>query len=441
MKTFIVSITTIAVSAFCLAQGPSTQLADSPGRPGLSAGPASMPSPAPAATAADLASGAIDPFDSGTQRAKFFKAAAQDSELSKDEFQADAKTDGGFVRSFDRWEAMLAFDKDRNGTIAWFEAEAYRQDQRKKVLALFDKNADSRLTGDEREQANRWLLAANFSNEPASRPATAASGPFGRGRGNADMAGRFGRNRDGQGGNEEGRAAMDAARKEMLARYDKNGDGQIDNEERQAMMADNRRANGNQAMQQKMEALGVRLFDADGNGELDDNEKAQRKAFEGQLKKIGDSWNLMMNDLDGNGTISPEERQVAASQWRNSAFKVMAKSVKYMDSDGDGKVSMAERQGFQQRVQEAAFQWTEGFIARFDANGDGKLLDAAEQDALVKGLETELADRRAKFDKDSNGLLDVDEMLEMMEDFGSEMGIKPVSDTSASQPALPQPAR
>ena len=81
MKTFIVSITTIAVSAFCLAQGPSTQLADSPGRAGLSAGPASVPSTVPAAAAVDLASGAIDPFDSGAQRAKFFKAAAQDSEL------------------------------------------------------------------------------------------------------------------------------------------------------------------------------------------------------------------------------------------------------------------------------------------------------------------------------------------------------------------------
>jgi len=90
----------------------------------------------------DVLGGAVDPYQPGSERAGFFKAAGVDNELDADEFAAARKITGAFVRKFDKWKTLLAFDKDRNGSINWFEAEAYRQDIRRRVLAAFDGNRD-----------------------------------------------------------------------------------------------------------------------------------------------------------------------------------------------------------------------------------------------------------------------------------------------------------
>ena len=61
------------------------------------------------------------------ERARFFAAAGPDSELSEKEFYSDRTKGTGYVRKTDSWSAMLRYDKNRNRTIDWFEAEAYRR--------------------------------------------------------------------------------------------------------------------------------------------------------------------------------------------------------------------------------------------------------------------------------------------------------------------------
>lgn len=65
------------------------------------------------------------------ERIKFFTAAGKDSELNDKEFNSDRSKGNGFVRKTDSWSAMLRYDKDRNRTIDWFEADAYRRSQYK----------------------------------------------------------------------------------------------------------------------------------------------------------------------------------------------------------------------------------------------------------------------------------------------------------------------
>ncbi|MGB2822212.1 MAG: hypothetical protein WBF17_14605, partial [Phycisphaerae bacterium] len=120
---------------------------------------ARRPATAPATMPADVLKGAVDPYEPGAERGRFFRVAGVNNELDGKEFAAAQGQAGSFARKFDRWQSMLAFDKNRNGTLDWFEADAYRQDLRKRVLEAFDADKDGRLTGKERERANAALAA------------------------------------------------------------------------------------------------------------------------------------------------------------------------------------------------------------------------------------------------------------------------------------------
>ena len=108
----------------------------------------------PAKPPPDLCKNAIDPYRPGVQKSRFFRAAGPDNELSETEFNADKSKPKGFARPFDSWRALAAFDKDRNKSIDWIEADAYRYDLRKRVLAAYDANGDGKLSGAERIKAN-----------------------------------------------------------------------------------------------------------------------------------------------------------------------------------------------------------------------------------------------------------------------------------------------
>lgn len=121
--------------------------------------PASAPASGPAA--ADLAKGTIDPIDLAGERMRFLEAAGVTNELDANAFEANRGKKNPFVRSFDRWEEIIKFDRNHNGTIDWFEADAYRQDLRKKVLAIYG-DKDGKLTGKQREAANLALAEGNL---------------------------------------------------------------------------------------------------------------------------------------------------------------------------------------------------------------------------------------------------------------------------------------
>ena len=124
----------------------------------------------PAKPPPDLCKDAIDPYRPSIQKSRFFQAAGADNELTEAEFNANKTRPNGFVRRFDSWRALAAFDKDSNKSIDWIEADAYRYDIRKRVLAAYDTNADGKLSGDERTKANTVLARGRIPSSPKSAP-------------------------------------------------------------------------------------------------------------------------------------------------------------------------------------------------------------------------------------------------------------------------------
>ncbi len=349
-------------------------------------------SPQTSQPAPDLLGGAIDPYQPGIERAAFFKAAGVDNELDAKEFASalkaargpQAQPGGAFIRPFDDFAAMLVFDKNHNGTIDWFEAEAYRQDVRKRVLAAFDANRYGGLTGKERSAANNMLAAGRLPGKPPAipervridDPTTAPS--------------------DGQ---------------DATPQADK----------------------GRQAWQETVTKWRLKNFDADGDGKLDEQEQAEADKFDKQLRDVGQSMQLRMADLDGDGQVSEEEQQAVRKEWQKESWTIFAKSFRYMDADGDGQISLTEREAFQRRMQSATVAYIEKFSTSFDADHDGRL-NAKERESLISGMARQLEQRTAKFDADHDGRLNPAEAINMMEDFvQQDLGLHPSA--PATQPA------
>ena len=391
---------------------------------------ASQPAPAP-----DVLGGAIDPYQPGTERAAFFKAAGVDNELDANEFAkarkaagAEARPAGSFVRPFDDFNAMLAFDKNHNGTIDWFEAEAYRQDVRRRVLAAFDANRDGWLTGRERSAANKMLLAGRLPgkapvlaervriDEPATAPAET----------DAALA--------------EVKDRMARLRRQMFAKYDLNGDGHIDADEQKAMID----AVGKEA-QAELDDLTARRFDTDGDGRLDEREAAaMEKALaerEAGDEKARHERELRLFDANGDGKLDEKEsaalaeanelRLAEARHWREQA------DLQRFDFDGNGKLDEQEQiladieavrrdvyaqagnraDDGRQTWQAAVTQWR---LRNFDADGDGKINEAEQ--AEVQKFEKQFRDigqsfQRRMGDLDGDGQVSEEEQQAMRKEW------------------------
>jgi len=211
----------------------------------------------PAAKAPEVMTDAVDPFIPPKERGRFFIATGPDSELSSDEFAAARGKKDSFVRVFDTFEAMARFDRNSNKTIDWFEANAYREDIRKRVLAVFDANKDGKLKDAERDKANRML----------------ASG---------QVPGAF------MGGSVE----WAKRRAEAIAKHDADKDGKLSGEERRAAWDDFRKQ------------WATKAFDADNDGTLDEKETAAMKKAQAQQKATYDKWRgawVKKYDTDGDG--------------------------------------------------------------------------------------------------------------------------------------------
>jgi len=309
-----------------------------------STGPANVSS-RPAAKPPDLCKGAIDPYDLGQQRKCFLLAAGVDNELTAKEFAADAKKAGGFIRKFDRWEAMAAYDRNANKSIDWFEAKAYRRAMRMKVLAAFDSDKDGRLKGAERDAANRALAAGRVSSA-TTRPARSFR-MFGSDQDRREMLRNYDADGDGRLSREERRTARRAMRERvrarMLERFDADGDGEFNETERQAMREFWRRRG--REMRQRWE---LRRYDADGDGELDENERAEmdkaRAERQARMEARRKEW-LEKYDADGDGRLSGEERRAA---WRAARAEIRRRILERFDADGDGELSEQERDKMRQ---------------------------------------------------------------------------------------------
>ncbi|MFP4052344.1 MAG: EF-hand domain-containing protein [Phycisphaerae bacterium] len=288
----------------------------------------------------ELADEVIDPYVQPKQRTRFLKAAGKDNELDAEEFAATQGKDGAFARPFDNWDVLKRYDRDGNGKIDWFEADAYRQAIRVKVLAAMDANKDGRLTGDERQALNKSLAAGKLPVTLQDNARKAARGAL----------------RD---------LGLD---EETRKKYDADGDGKLSREEMRKLAQD-----------KKQEVIDK--FDTDGDGKLNAEEKkAAIEAARAKWKARAEAWMRKRYDKDGDGQLSEEETaamEEAKKRIRErmaAARKRKAELVEKYDTDGDGKLTGDERKAAREEMRK---QW---ILRRYDKDGDGEL-NAEEQAA------------------------------------------------------------
>jgi hypothetical protein len=358
--------------------------------------PPAPPPAAPPPPPRDVCRGVIDPYHPGVERMRFFRAAGVDNEIDAKEFIADAARDDPFARPFDRWKALLRFDANRNATIDWFEADAYRRDLRKRVLAAFDRNKDGRLTGEERRAANRAVAAGKLPRG-ARRTTTAPAR----------------------------RMAMRRHLRRMVRSYDADGDGRL-NEEELAMM---RRRRG-ERLQQDWEALKLMHFDGDDDGRLDDEEQAEFDRFTRRFRSVLDEVRHRFADRDGDGEVTRRERELAREEGWGVAIDLARGMHFIMDADADGRVSVLERADFHQRFKEGTRRALESYVQQYDLDDSGRL-SAEERDGLLRGVHAEVEQRIAEYDADADGRLSADESTGLWLDLVEEL-------TAPDAPAPPE---
>jgi len=135
---------------------------------------------------ADLAREVLD-CDALEEQVRFVVAAGEGKDLTEAAFAENRKRHNPFARRFDRWEAIILFDRNASGTISWSEAHRYRQALRKALLATYDADHDGLLTGEERAAANKALAEASLpplkddgaakATKPATSPAALTDEP------------------------------------------------------------------------------------------------------------------------------------------------------------------------------------------------------------------------------------------------------------------------
>jgi hypothetical protein len=277
-----------------------------------------------AADAPDLCKDAVDPYEWIGQKALFFKAAGKDNELSEKEFDADKAAGKGFVRSFEKWSTIVAFDKDGKKQIDWLEADVYRRDLRKRVLAAHDTTKDRKLSGDERTAANKALAAGKFAT---ATPRSSGRGSRGSYWERPEMIKKYDKDKDGKLNDKEQATARDAMRAGYeLRRYDTDKDGKLDKKETAAR--DKARAERDKVRKQLYEK-----FDKNKNGKIDNDERSG----------IGDWFRMRRYDTDGDGKL--DEKETAARDKASAERdKRRAEARKRFDKDGDGKLSDKEEQ-------------------------------------------------------------------------------------------------
>jgi len=173
------------------------------------------------------------------------------------------------------------------------KAGASKGNRAAEMLQRFDKNGDGRIDDDERIDAREAMRT-----EQNDRPMAGGSPQM-----RARMLEEFDKNKDGRLDDDERAAAQKAARErgigmkadqtrpmartpdgrlqaEALKRFDANGDGQLDETERAAM----RKTFGDRLAENPQV---IQRFDKNGDGKLDETERAEARAAMQQRMKAG----------------------------------------------------------------------------------------------------------------------------------------------------------
>ena len=372
----------------------------------------------------DHCKGPIEPYRMADEKLRFFSAVGKDNELDKAEFLANRKSKKPFVRSFDRWETCITFDRDRNSRIDWLEAEAYRRDLRDRMLAKYDGNKNKRLQKAERLAANQALEAGKL---PWARKTRAGRGnPMalpGQAKPDQDMEllEKYDKDADGDLSEEELQQAMkkigEKHRKEMLLRYDTDNDGKLSNEERRAMFADR-----TEPWQVRQRQFALKHFDDDGDGELSDEESAAAKEWAKTLGAPFKDMQLRIGDRDGDGVLSQTEQRQMRMEMMMAGMQLMGLRSRVMDADGDGTVSADEDAEFNEKLAEGFSNLFETVIQDADENKNERM-DPSERQAASKAWADHINKRFDEGDKNEDGRLDGKELTGLLVDFGKDIEV------------------
>ncbi len=373
----------------------------------------------------DVIRDAVEPYIPGRERVRFLRAGGVDNDLDEAETKANAQAPDPFIRKFDNWAALKAFDRDSNNKLDWFEADAYRRGLRAAVIAQYDKNANKRLDADELTAAATDLAAGKAPKitapaTPSAAPVGAPSAPPRPGENRrAEFIQRFDTNGDGQLDENERRAARRVGaqqfRQDLLNRFDTDKDGKISDAERQAMPPQQR-------LGSRFMDLAVQHFDDNGDGQISDAEEQAMEAFGRQAQQIGQQLDVKFNDNDGDGQVTPAERQANQQKAMAIGLQLMPKLQKLADTNGDGQVDQTERQAGFQRLSGIAEEQIGKWTQKFDADGNGRL-SASERTALLDGVRADVDQRYKTADANSDGKLDVAESTRLIETFMSDLGL------------------
>jgi hypothetical protein len=374
---------------------------------------------ADSAPAEDMLKGAVDPYDPVAEKAKFFRAAGVSGELDEQKFQADAARKDGFVRKFDDWAAMLAFDKHGSGTIDWFEADAYRRAIRKRVLDAFDARRIGKLTGAQRQAAGealasgKFLVLATAASKPTTSGPVATSAP-----GNASklLAG-LAADDHSKPSPEEVQAAMkalrDAEEKALLLKYGKEGETKLTKEEWAQVIKDRQKP-----WQDLANDLNVILFDTEGNGVLNEEQEKQAKEFQSKLQDV--FKNVGTKVMGDPKNMSEMEQKKLAVDMGLVGLRVMAKINQQMDPGQTGFISEEARRKFNADAAGAVGNYMKKFIAPC-ADSDGKY-GPAERQKILDAFRQDM-DARVKKVHSGEGRPTPDEAAKLAEDLLKDVGI------------------
>ncbi|MCC5828001.1 MAG: hypothetical protein JJU36_01010 [Phycisphaeraceae bacterium] len=389
----------------------------------------------------DLLTGVVEPLDMLGERQRFLRAAGRGLELTEEAFNLDRRREDGFVRTFDSWEGMLRFDRDGNGRIDWFEAQAYRHDLRRRVLERFDDNRDGRLTGDERRRALAALARGPLSEaRPAGgRPARpGAQRPRPGAAGAPESPEMFDLEGDAPLSEEEAEEARQAMRQQfeqdMLDRYDLDGDGVLDEEERRLMREDMR--DQRRVWQRMQERWRTRHFETDEDGNLTERGREELAEFEQQLQSVGRRLEVRLFDTTGDGQVSEEERRAGRLRYAPAFLSIAQQVRQWSDLDGDGVVSAEEARAFNRHMAEAVGGWFDQMSEQFDVDGDGRL-DAEERAAMVQAFSADLNRRLSEAAQDRRGRVTPAGLRLVMMDYFHEIGIAPEEKEAESAHPMP----
>jgi len=394
---------------------------------------------------ADALTNAVDPYDMPDQKIKFFKAVGNTNELDEKKFLADQKAGGNLIQPFEKWATVVLFDKNKNGSLDWFEFDAYRQAMRKAVLAACDKNKDGKLTGDERTTALKLLTESKLVIKPEpERPVSLPPMfmPFGGGvpasaidtdsktseqlradfhkrlnETNARMKELIKQAEDPKLSDEE-REDLRKAVKEVAK---ENAQAVIDFEKEIGMLdhaAERERAW--KGLTTSMQDFLLRNLDPDGDGTLDDAKRQAAFDFLANVMKINNAWGAMMHEKDA----TSEQRAETQRKWEPVYARWQKEAVKRADPDADENMPVTQIAPEKWRaLQEKSMNGQVRFLERFEkqvlAENGGKH-GPATREALLKALEADMRERLKKADTNNNGILDPEEGEKFIREYTDE---------------------